>query len=431
MNKLLYLLLFFICSLLFSSCNNKVSNTKTAQSVQTTDSITLVKLNRAKVCAVNVTSTSTTPVKFYISPARYNFQNYQTLLADIIKGESTDKEKAIAIWKFTENWTYHSQSAMRERLPHDPLRLFNSFESGLCDDRNAALTNMFLLAGLQARAYHLEGHVVAEVFYENAWHMYDADWNLYFKDDKGDAASVEYLSNHPEAICKERSSGGEGWLKFSLGMMILKHDYTTKQNNHIGTWYTDMPLNYTNKIQLAKGDVLNFNYSVTDNIDKVQLLIAQHAVINNKRTGMLSRQVADWNAKRINSNEWVMAENLPYAVKIIHITAKAKADIKSDIKIYYSPDGNKWYYKGVITPGFSSVRFNVFDAENQPVAFNYFIKFSGANVNVDFDKRALIVENSFLFSDKLFLNADNAFKLVYLQPQHGGYLNINCTAEDE
>jgi hypothetical protein len=425
------MLLFLAGGLILSSCSNKVSSTNTAQNIQAADSITLVKLRHADSYKISITNNSNTPSKFYLTPARYNFQSYQTLLADIIKPGSTDKEKAIAIWRFTESWTYHSVSAMQQRLPHDPLRLFNSFESGLCDDRNAALTNIFLLAGLKAHAYHLEGHVVAEVFYENGWHMYDADWNLYFKDDNGNVASVEYISNHPEAICKERSSGGDGRVKFSLGMQMLKWVYTTKANNHIGNWYTDIPLNYNNIMQLAKGDELSFNYSKADMFDKFGILVAQHAIHNVKRKGILSRRIVNRNTTRVNADDWVMAENLPYGVQAISMSADNSTEIEGDIKVYYSPDGTTWYYKGVITAGFSNVSFNVFDIENQPVAFNYFIKLSGKNVKQAIDKSALVIENNFLFSDKLFLNADNAFKLVYLQPQTGKYLNVNCKAENE
>lgn len=433
-NKPVQLILIALSSLIIQGCSNRANSTYTQQQIQATDSINVIQLqnwNNVRDCKIIISNTFANPTLFYLTPKGYNFNNYQTLLAGIIKPRSTDEEKAKAIWHFIEGWTYHSLSATQQRTPHDPLRLVNSFEGGLCDDRNAALTNMFLLAGLKARAYHLEGHVVAEVFYENGWHMYDADWNLYFKDDKGNVASVEYLSNHPEAICKERSSGGDGWIKFSLGMQVLKRAYTTKANNHIGNWYTDIPLSYNNIIQLAKGDELSFSYTKADKLDKFGILVAQHAMHSVKRKGTLRRSITQSNTTRINEDDWVIAENLPYGVQTINVNAANKAGVDGNVKVYYSVDGITWYYRGVITNGFSNVSFNTFDLENQPVAFNYWIKLSGENVKSAIDKNALVIENSFLFSDKLFLNADNAFKLVYLQPQSDKYLNVNCRAENE
>ena len=95
----------------------------------------------------------------------------------------------------------------RERISHadsdapgvkEPLALLNFWGYALCGDTTAGLTHLAAEYGVRARKIPLNGHIAAEYFYDDRWHILDADQNLcYLRLDNRTLASAADLRADP------------------------------------------------------------------------------------------------------------------------------------------------------------------------------------------------------------------------------------------
>ncbi len=162
---------------------------------------------------------------------RKDWFSTDNLLEDIIEPGMSKRERALAIWRFVVDNRYHDQPVHHHVETHDPVRLFNVYGYGFCDD---AATNFMLLAEkarVTARVWTLGGHVVAEAFYDGAWHMFDADAEVYYPMEDGTIAGVEQLANDPDLIRRYPSPLAE----FPAEDLI--RIYTTREDNRVAGWY--------------------------------------------------------------------------------------------------------------------------------------------------------------------------------------------------
>lgn len=134
-----------------------------------------------------------------------------------IKAGMSDKEKALAIFKtevmFQQADQPPEEYLQRENPVLDPIKLFNVYGYTLC---SVSTTNMVALAhsvGLKARSRTVQNHVVPEIYYDDAWHMLDADLIEYYPKADGSIASVDELvagvsawrKEHPDVAKLDRS----------------------------------------------------------------------------------------------------------------------------------------------------------------------------------------------------------------------------------
>lgn len=124
----------------------------------------------------------------------------QGMLASILRPGMTEEEKAVAIWRFLVDWRYHDYPAEGGDEVHDPVKFLNVYGYGFCDDCAANFAVLCREAGMRARIWGLSGHVVGEVFYQGAWHMFDPDHEVFYRMPDGAIASVEQLAANPGLI---------------------------------------------------------------------------------------------------------------------------------------------------------------------------------------------------------------------------------------
>ncbi len=122
------------------------------------------------------------------------------MIRSILKPGMTPEQKSIAIWKFLVDWRYHYWPAREDAEIHDPVKFLNVYGYGFCDDAARNFAALCETAGLTARVWGLNGHVVAESFYDDAWHMFDPDMECYFRGPGGRVLGVEELGKDPSAI---------------------------------------------------------------------------------------------------------------------------------------------------------------------------------------------------------------------------------------
>ena len=111
-----------------------------------------------------------------------DFRSIPALLASPRFAGKTGQELAVAIWEFMvdpEEGIYHFWTPLERghnRKVTDPLKLLNVFGWCLCGTNANIMADLFRQVGLpDGRAVHINGHVVPEAFYDDAWHLLDAD----------------------------------------------------------------------------------------------------------------------------------------------------------------------------------------------------------------------------------------------------------------
>ncbi|RMG40013.1 MAG: hypothetical protein D6719_12200 [Candidatus Dadabacteria bacterium] len=102
-----------------------------------------------------------------------------------------EKERAYQLYSFIKKHHHHSTPLYDSFQFHHTARYLSTFGSGYCDDAATAIAYAARELGLKARTWWLTGHVVSEIFYNNSWHLFDAD-ELGVLKDKGEIAGIDY-----------------------------------------------------------------------------------------------------------------------------------------------------------------------------------------------------------------------------------------------
>ncbi len=122
------------------------------------------------------------------------------ILGSILPPGADEERKALAIWKFLVDWRYHYYPAEEGDEIHDPVKFINVYGYGFCDDCAENFAVLCRAAGIRARIWGLDGHVVGEAFYGGRWHMFDPDHEVVYRSADGKIASVEDLAADPSPI---------------------------------------------------------------------------------------------------------------------------------------------------------------------------------------------------------------------------------------
>lgn len=183
-----------------------------------------------------------------------------SILASILDDQMSDEQRAIAIWKFLVDWRYHDYPAESYGEIHDPVKLINVYGYGFCDDSAAAFCQLASAIGLKTRSYGLDGHVVAEVFYDDAWHMFDPDHQVFYRNSDQQVASVTELERHPEWITREPidPTGYESQKMAEL--------YTSRDNNRHYQSHSIAAIE--NRMVLHPGDQVSFHFDRQEKVHR-------------------------------------------------------------------------------------------------------------------------------------------------------------------
>lgn len=117
--------------------------------------------------------------------------------------ESGPEAKALALWGFTSNYLKADQPpdySLNKSQFNNPLALFNTLGYGNCGNFASALTILADQTGLQSRRVDLVGHAVTEIFYDQKWHMFDANLGIIIRNNDGSIAGVDDIFNNRELI---------------------------------------------------------------------------------------------------------------------------------------------------------------------------------------------------------------------------------------
>jgi hypothetical protein len=144
----------------------------------------------------------TTLTGFRLVAGQRNWHTVSKMLEGVLTPDMSEEQRARALWQFVRDHRYHwwpvSDFAGESS---DPVRFFNSYGYGFCADAADALGTLLRRAGFPVRFWNPgspPGHVVIEAFFDDAWHVLDADQDgLYLRDDGRTIASVNDLILDP------------------------------------------------------------------------------------------------------------------------------------------------------------------------------------------------------------------------------------------
>lgn len=258
---------------------------------------------------------------------RPDFSSVDAILGGIIKPDMTPELKSIAIWKFLVDWRYHYLPAEGGAEIHDPVKFLCVYGYGFCDDCAQNFVALCQVAGIKARPWGIGGHVVAEAFFDNGWHMFDPDHECYFRAADGHILGVEELAKDPSAILA-KPTDPTGYSSKSLAEL-----YTTTQDNAVID--ANLPKQFHRIAHvLLPGDEVLFDYGPAKRFHSV--IYAKEPGPPKAANGTLTRHIATGQA----------ADELLILVMWCHVLVGGEMDLalagpeKPGVSI--SPDGKQY-----------------------------------------------------------------------------------------
>ena len=123
----------------------------------------------------------------------------ENILRSFVRPGMSDEERSLALW--TAAVKYRHQTAPPNEFlsadweAHDPVKIFNVYGYCMCCCCSALVESLNRADGREARGRILNNHSVAEVRYDDAWHMFDTSLIAYFpKAGDGAIASVDEIT---------------------------------------------------------------------------------------------------------------------------------------------------------------------------------------------------------------------------------------------
>ena len=132
----------------------------------------------------------------WLSNGRNNFRTIEEIVAGALEPGMTEKQKAIAVWRWEMDHRFHATTGDSEN--NDPVKVFNVYGYTLCGNDAICLSGLWRTAGLKVRPARPTGHSVTEVFYDGEWHLLDGDEHCIFllRDNETIASEHDVVRDH-------------------------------------------------------------------------------------------------------------------------------------------------------------------------------------------------------------------------------------------
>lgn len=161
----------------------------------------------------------------------------ETLVDQLTQGLDSDRERAEALFHFVvtqiKDWYYPAQGI--NLTVEDLGSLIWDFGFGFCYDLGRLMAGLWAEAGLRSRIVGWPTHTVAEVYYDQAWHLYDLQHRSFYEKHDGQVASFAELKADPSLFY-------QGLNEFGL-------DAIGYPPHHMAHWYQKAKPNFQDSKQ--------------------------------------------------------------------------------------------------------------------------------------------------------------------------------------
>ena len=188
------------------------------------------------------------------------YKTTKEIVASIIKEGASDKEKVFAIWNFLRSRRYNWWPSEEISLEiHSPVKFVNIYGYGWCCNVARNFIVLCRAAGLPGRNWELGNHSIAEVFYDNSWHLFDVDSETFYLKDNH-IASLSEIENEPYLVRRTRHPN----MNYEKIKKYLVSLYSSKETNKQCKVFAD----YTHdmKINLRPGEYFIHPWKAFDSI---------------------------------------------------------------------------------------------------------------------------------------------------------------------
>ena len=120
---------------------------------------------------------------------------------DVTRDADSDEAAAIALFAdFGQRVGHYCSAGHGPHSERTSLGLLVQQGRGCCDDVSPGLANLFSGFGLPVRIVRRPNHVIPEVFYDDAWHMFDPDHDVFYRNNEGAVASSFDIAAEPQIL---------------------------------------------------------------------------------------------------------------------------------------------------------------------------------------------------------------------------------------
>jgi len=188
----------------------------------------------------------------------YDWYDVNSMLKEILRGNETDQDKALAIWWWvqTKRW----QRDLHDETALHPVRGLNGYGYDICGHTACWVSALCRAAGLKTRVWELTGHTVSEVYFDGGWHMLDANAKtFYLGRDNQTIGSVE-TAEHDGGLVERTIHPTDPWFRgpdVPGRNELYKHFLVTYRDNWVSNGYdSEFSKNYNMSMTLKPGEKL-------------------------------------------------------------------------------------------------------------------------------------------------------------------------------
>ncbi len=109
----------------------------------------------------------------WLSNGHNDLGSVNAIVARANEPRMTDREKALALWWQQVQLRYHYVGDNNELA--SPVKVLNVYGHNTCGNDSVCMAGLWKAAGLKVAPARLVGHCVTQVFYDDAWHLFDGD----------------------------------------------------------------------------------------------------------------------------------------------------------------------------------------------------------------------------------------------------------------
>lgn len=148
------------------------------------------------------------PILPHVVINNHDWSTVDSIMEEIFTNTaSSSAEIAFSLWNFVSKNIYHAPSPAKGVTNdvlytevRNPPQMLNSWGYSYCGDTAAVLAQLGYLSGFPSRTVNVKNsHSATEFFYDNKWHLFDADRQVVYID-KGAVASYEEVRNNLRLI---------------------------------------------------------------------------------------------------------------------------------------------------------------------------------------------------------------------------------------
>jgi hypothetical protein len=149
----------------------------------TTYTVDLTSQTRVTNRSIRLTNTGTVDVRtpWVVANGTRDWYDATRIAKEALGAETSNDLKAFRLWQFVRAARYHWYPAEVDIEVHSPVKLLNVYGYGFCDDSATNLECLLRTAGFSdSRCWDIGGHGIAEVKYDGAYRMLDADLEVFY-----------------------------------------------------------------------------------------------------------------------------------------------------------------------------------------------------------------------------------------------------------